>query len=274
MTPPTLGGDPDSTSCSASRYLRSSSAGDGVRITQRPASANRQPGATSSFRHRSDTAVARRRAASAKPDAIMRYTIVTETYPPEVNGVALTVQGLERGLRARGNEVDVVRPRQLADASNPSVNANETLVRGLPLPRYPDLRIGLPATHRLRKAWTERRPMPSTSPPKVRSAGPRCARRGGSASPPPPGSTRASTNTCATMARRSCKPRHCAGCAASITEPMPRWYRRTNCRRSCRRRASRRSCACRAPSIRHCSIRRGAMLRCVHPGAWRTTRWP
>lgn len=29
----------------------------------------------------------------------MRYAIVTETYPPEVNGVALTVQGLEQGLR-------------------------------------------------------------------------------------------------------------------------------------------------------------------------------
>jgi hypothetical protein len=27
----------------------------------------------------------------------MRYAIVTETYPPEVNGVALTVQGLEQG---------------------------------------------------------------------------------------------------------------------------------------------------------------------------------
>ena len=35
----------------------------------------------------------------------MRYTIVTETYPPEVNGVALTVQGLEQGLRERGHEV-------------------------------------------------------------------------------------------------------------------------------------------------------------------------
>jgi len=30
----------------------------------------------------------------------MRHAIVTETYPPEVNGVALTVQGLEQGLRA------------------------------------------------------------------------------------------------------------------------------------------------------------------------------
>ena len=28
----------------------------------------------------------------------MRYALVTETWPPEVNGVALTVQGLARGL--------------------------------------------------------------------------------------------------------------------------------------------------------------------------------
>ena len=45
----------------------------------------------------------------------MRYAIVTETYPPEVNGVALTVQGLEQGLRARGHEVEVIRPRQTND---------------------------------------------------------------------------------------------------------------------------------------------------------------
>ncbi len=42
----------------------------------------------------------------------MRHAIVTETYPPEVNGVALTVQGLEEGLRQRGHDVIVVRPRR------------------------------------------------------------------------------------------------------------------------------------------------------------------
>ena len=45
----------------------------------------------------------------------MRYAIVTETYPPEINGVALTVRGLEQGLRARGHEVGVGRPRPAAD---------------------------------------------------------------------------------------------------------------------------------------------------------------
>lgn len=85
----------------------------------------------------------------------MRYAIVTETYPPEVNGVALTVQGLENGLRARGHEVGVVRPRQ---ASDTAALAHEVLVRGAPLPRYPGLRFGLPATRKLTAAWRETTP--------------------------------------------------------------------------------------------------------------------
>jgi len=85
----------------------------------------------------------------------MRYAIVSETYPPEINGVALTVQGLERGLRSRGHEVHVVRPRQSAqDVAAP----HELLVRGAPLPRYPGLRLGLPAMSRLLAAWKQDRP--------------------------------------------------------------------------------------------------------------------
>jgi len=85
----------------------------------------------------------------------MRYAIVTETYPPEVNGVALTVQGLEQGLRARGHEVTLIRPRQADEAAGA---AHELLVRGAPLPRYPGLRIGLPATRRLTAQWQTTRP--------------------------------------------------------------------------------------------------------------------
>ncbi|MBW3549606.1 MAG: glycosyltransferase family 1 protein [Proteobacteria bacterium] len=85
----------------------------------------------------------------------MRYAIVTETYPPEVNGVALTVQGLELGLRARGHRVDLVRPRQAADGDG---GTHEMLVRGMPLPRYPGLRLGLPATARLAAQWRHARP--------------------------------------------------------------------------------------------------------------------
>ncbi|NIJ81225.1 glycosyltransferase family 4 protein [Xanthomonas cannabis] len=84
----------------------------------------------------------------------MRYAIVTETYPPEVNGVALTVHGLETGLRARGHQVDVVRPRQRAD----TVPSAALLVRGASLPRYPGLKFGLPATHRLIRHWRTTQP--------------------------------------------------------------------------------------------------------------------
>lgn len=84
----------------------------------------------------------------------MRYAIATETYPPEVNGVALTVHGLETGLRARGHQVDVVRPRQAAD----STPADTVLVRGASLPRYPGLKFGLPATRRLTRHWATTQP--------------------------------------------------------------------------------------------------------------------
>ena len=87
----------------------------------------------------------------------MRYAIVTETYPPEINGVALTVQGLEQGLRARGHELMLVRPRQDADHGI-ATSTDTLLVRGAGLPRYPGLKFGLPATASLLDRWTDSRP--------------------------------------------------------------------------------------------------------------------
>lgn len=85
----------------------------------------------------------------------MRYAIVTETWAPEINGVALTVQSLTQGLRERGHDVEVIRPRQ---RRGQQAEANERLVASLPLPRYPGLRFGLPATRRLISSWNRHRP--------------------------------------------------------------------------------------------------------------------
>lgn len=85
----------------------------------------------------------------------MRYAIVTETYPPEINGVALTVQGLEQGLRARGHEVLLVRPRQQDELR---AGSDTLLVRGAGLPRYPGLKFGFPATKSLLELWTANPP--------------------------------------------------------------------------------------------------------------------
>ena len=90
----------------------------------------------------------------------MRIAIVTETYPPEINGVALTVAGLANGLSASGHDVQVVRPRQSAGDSAGSVDdrIDTILVRGAKLPRYPGLQFGLPAARRLRALWKSERP--------------------------------------------------------------------------------------------------------------------
>ncbi|MEY3272928.1 MAG: hypothetical protein RLZZ341_1829, partial [Pseudomonadota bacterium] len=42
----------------------------------------------------------------------LRVAVVTETYPPEVNGVAMTVARTVQGLQERGHAVQLVRPRQ------------------------------------------------------------------------------------------------------------------------------------------------------------------
>ncbi len=54
---------------------------------------------------------ARLRATHRQP-CRMRIAIVTETWPPEINGVALTVQSLATGLAALGHSIEIVRPRQ------------------------------------------------------------------------------------------------------------------------------------------------------------------
>ena len=82
--------------------------------------------------------------------------IVTETYPPEVNGVALTLARLVEGLRRLGHAVSIVRPRQRKD--DPRRGKTERLVPSLPLPGYSGLRLGLPASKALRRNWSVNRP--------------------------------------------------------------------------------------------------------------------
>jgi glycosyltransferase involved in cell wall biosynthesis len=83
------------------------------------------------------------------------FAIVSETYPPEVNGVALTVQSLELGLRSLGHRVEVIRPAQ-SDAT--AAQTDHLLVRGAGLPRYPGLRFGLPSGRTLLQRWQVQRP--------------------------------------------------------------------------------------------------------------------
>jgi glycosyltransferase involved in cell wall biosynthesis len=86
----------------------------------------------------------------------VRIACVTETYPPEVNGVSLTVERTVRHLRHRGHEVEVIRPRQPGEASR--ARSDEFLTAGCPLPMYREMRFGLCSDHTLRHRFESSQP--------------------------------------------------------------------------------------------------------------------
>lgn len=98
----------------------------------------------------------------------LRIAVVTETYPPEVNGVALTLARIVEGLRQRNHDIQLVRPRQAGDASAAAggdsaapastLPMEQVLTAGMPIPRYPHLRMGLPSGRFLKKLWSVERP--------------------------------------------------------------------------------------------------------------------
>jgi len=89
----------------------------------------------------------------------LRIAVVTETYPPEVNGVAMTVARIVGGLQQRNHDIQLVRPRQdKADTASQGIAFHEVLMRGLPIPRYPDLRMGVPSKRTLVRLWSSQRP--------------------------------------------------------------------------------------------------------------------
>ncbi|WP_242671193.1 glycosyltransferase family 4 protein [Hylemonella gracilis] len=108
----------------------------------------------------------------------LRLAVVTETYPPEVNGVAMTLQRVVQGLRERGHQVQLVRPRQThektsiapggndapsrhvaaSEEADMQAQAQDVLLRGMAIPHYPHLQIGFPARRQLRALWSVQRP--------------------------------------------------------------------------------------------------------------------
>ncbi len=90
----------------------------------------------------------------------MNLAIVTETFPPEVNGVAMTFGLIARELGRRGHKVTVYRPHRhdLPAPAGPNADFTEVAMPGLPIPGYPLLRLGLPARGRLMREWQRARP--------------------------------------------------------------------------------------------------------------------
>src|SRR5262245_13999576 len=76
----------------------------------------------------------------------MNLLIVTDTYSPDVNGVARTLETLARGLAARGHRVEVVTTggaTRAADAMTGPAGVAVRRVRSVRLPGYREVRAGL-----------------------------------------------------------------------------------------------------------------------------------
>src|SRR5262245_3043026 len=92
-------------------------------------------------------------------DRTLDIAIVTETYVPEINGVAMTMARMVDGLLMRRHRIQMIRPKQSADdrpATFPGYE--EVLVHGVAIPRYDALKLGLPAGRLLSRLWSARRP--------------------------------------------------------------------------------------------------------------------
>jgi glycosyltransferase involved in cell wall biosynthesis len=97
--------------------------------------------------------------AAREHERALRLAAVTETYPPEVNGVAMTAKRMLDGLARRGHGIQLIRPRQNGtDRPGRLENFEQVLVAGMALPRYPTLKMGLPAKRALLRLWRDRRP--------------------------------------------------------------------------------------------------------------------
>ena len=89
----------------------------------------------------------------------LRIALVTETYPPEINGVAMTLGRQVDELQRRGHQIQLIRPKQgVFDVAVSNPHLEEVLKPGVPIPRYAGLKLGLPAKAALVKLWRFKRP--------------------------------------------------------------------------------------------------------------------
>ncbi|MEN3941845.1 glycosyltransferase family 1 protein [Prosthecobacter sp. SYSU 5D2] len=87
----------------------------------------------------------------------MRFLLITDTFPPDINGVARTLATLAEGLKTRGHEVEVVTTLE-ADRDQKDESCKRHTVMAMPLPGYPGLRMGFTTTWQMLALYEEFKP--------------------------------------------------------------------------------------------------------------------
>jgi len=89
----------------------------------------------------------------------MKLAIVTDTFPPDVNGVAMTLERLAAGLISRAHTVEVIHPGISGlRGEAASGGFSEVCMPGFAVPRYAFARLGWPRPVFLHKRWRRERP--------------------------------------------------------------------------------------------------------------------
>lgn len=96
----------------------------------------------------------------------LHIALVTETWLPDINGVASSVYQIMRELKSMGHRITLIRPKQsdeieqqtLATGLNTAAVTTDLQVPSLPIPYYPHLRMGLPCYRFLTKQFHQLQP--------------------------------------------------------------------------------------------------------------------
>ncbi|MCG6166576.1 glycosyltransferase family 4 protein [Leptospira sanjuanensis] len=97
--------------------------------------------------------------ASIPGKRIFRIAVITETYYPEINGVAKTLHKMVHDLVERGHDILLFRPRQgLNDSNHNRKGYTEVLMAGCRIPMYSDMRFGFPAKRILKRHFKKEKP--------------------------------------------------------------------------------------------------------------------
>lgn len=84
-------------------------------------------------------------------EARLHIEIVTDTFAPDINGVARTLGNLCTGMRVQGHRVEIIR-------SGKPAGPHETGVPGWALPGYREIRVGAPFPGWFAHRWRKEKP--------------------------------------------------------------------------------------------------------------------
>lgn len=86
----------------------------------------------------------------------MRFLLITDTFPPDINGVARTLATLASGLQQRGHVVEIVTTLESGPGAEEPFRRHT--VMAMPLPGYPGLRMGFTTTWQMQALYEEFKP--------------------------------------------------------------------------------------------------------------------